>query len=289
MSTEAPGFRIIPLRFETPPSVLTFDLEEWFCVCGEDYYGVPARWEAFEPRVERLTEGILDRLEARGRRATFFVLGWVARRYPKLVSRIAAARHEVSFHGMEHRRLPDLSAPALARELRDGKALLEDLAGREVLGFRAPEWSIRSAGDPSLRLLAEAGFRYDASVTPVPPLGRATNPPFPFEIRYDDGLSLREFPPLSGRAFGRPVLLGGTWTFRFLGERRYRRAQAKFLAAGAPAIFTFHPWELDAEHPPMDGLGPIPRLVHFAGLKSFPARLDRLLASTAMHPVEALL
>jgi polysaccharide deacetylase family protein (PEP-CTERM system associated) len=283
----APGFEIVPVRFEAPASVLTIDLEEWFCVCGEDYYGEPARWERFEPRIEGVADGILDRLASGGHRATFFVLGWVARRYPGLVRRIAAAGQEVAFHGMVHRRLDELTGPELSRELSDGKALLEDLAGRAVAGFRAPEWSVRSAADPSLRRVAEAGFLYDSSLTAVPPLGRPDNPRLPFDLRYSDGLSIREFPPLTGRAFFRPVLVGGSWAFRFLREGRYRRARDEFFAGGAPAVFTFHPWELDANHPPMEGLSPIARLVHFAGLKRLPARFDRLLSEAPMRPLEA--
>ena len=279
---------VVRLRYEKPVSVLTIDLEEWFCVCGDDYYGDPRRWAGFEPRVEAMTETILGLLAAGRHRATFFVLGWVAEEYPDLVRSIARSGHEIAFHGMAHRRCSEMSPEELRSDLRAGRSLLEPLSERSLIGFRAPEWSIRTPSDPSLRVLAEEGFRYDASLTPIPPLGAADNPWFPSELRFSDGVVLREFPPLTGRAFFRTVPMGGSWPFRVLRASRTAAARERMRREGSPAVFTFHPWELDPQHPAMDGLSPIDCLVHFAGRSRARGRVVDLLGSERMHALDEL-
>ncbi|HKB71235.1 MAG TPA: polysaccharide deacetylase family protein, partial [Thermoanaerobaculia bacterium] len=99
-----------PVRFDPAPAVLTVDLEEWFCICGDEHYSDPRNWDAFEPTIERNAAALLERFSAAGRRATFFVVGWIARRYPALVKRIASAGHEIAFHGMTHRRCDEMTA-----------------------------------------------------------------------------------------------------------------------------------------------------------------------------------
>ena len=286
--SSAEGVPAAPLRFAAPPSVLTFDLEEWFCVCGDDYYGDPSRWDSFEPRVEPVTDELLALLAGGGHRATFFVLGWVARRHPALVRRIADAGHEIAFHGMEHRRCDSLSAEELRRELAEGKRLLEDLCGRPVIGFRAAEWSVRSLADRALRILAEEGYRYDSSVTPVPLIGRPGNDPYPSELRFGSSRIL-ELPPLSGRAYFTTVLIGSSWAFRSVPFRYLRKVAEQFRAAGAPPIFAFHPWEFDRGHPPMTGLPALVRLAHFGTWVNLRKRLERLLALERMVSLAELL
>ena len=262
--------------------MLTFDLEEWFCVCGDDYFGDSRRWDGFEKRVEPVADRVLSLLAEGSHRATFFVLGWVARKYPALVGRVVQAGHEVAFHGMTHRRCDEMTESELRRDLATGKKLLEDLSGRPVVGFRAAEWSIRSPSDRALAILAEEGYRYDASMTAIPPLGARQNPREPFELRFADGRVLKEFPPLTGRAWGNPVHFGGGWAFRQLRWARLMGAAAGARNGGAPAIFTFHPWELDTDHPPMTGLSSLQRLTHFAHRGRAVGRFRRLLAREPM-------
>ncbi len=176
----------------------------------------------------------------------------------------------------------------LRAELRAGRELIEPLSGRPLLGFRAPEWSIREPTDPSLRVLVEEGFRYDASLTPIPPLGAADNPWYSHDLRFADGAVLREFPPLTGRALFRTLPMGGSWPFRVLSSSRARAARDRMRGEGAPAVFTFHPWELDGDHPAMEGLSPIDRLVHFAGRKRASGRVSDLLESETMHALDEL-
>jgi polysaccharide deacetylase family protein (PEP-CTERM system associated) len=279
---------ISPLRFENPFPVLSIDLEEWFCVCGDDYFGDSRRWKTFESRVAPITESILEALSAGGHRATFFVLGWIARRHPELVRTIAGAGHEIAYHGLDHRRCTEMSEEDLRTDLRTGRALLEPLSGKPLAGYRAPEWSIRSLSDPALRVLAEEGFRYDSSVTPVPLIGTEDNDPFPSRLEFSGTNAIAELPPLTGRAYFTTVLIGGSWAFRSVAFRSIEKAAARFRQAGAPPIFTFHPWEFDEEHPPLTGLPALLRLAHSGSWVDLRKRWRRLLSLERMRAIEDL-
>jgi polysaccharide deacetylase family protein (PEP-CTERM system associated) len=280
---------IIPLRTRGPaPRVLTVDVEDWFHVCGDDYYSDPRRWSSLTPRIESSLGGLLDSLEGGGHRATFFVLGWIARRYAELVREIVGRGHELAVHGDLHRRADEMTLDEFRDDLRRARDAVADAGGARPAAYRAAEWSIREPTAPALAILAAEGFRCDASILPVPPLGLADSPIFPFRIERD-GWSIVEVPPLTGRVLGRRLPLGGAWPFRLLPEAALSRAEVAARSAGRPAVFTLHPWELDPEHPPMDGASAITRLVHFAGLADLPARLDRWLARERCIALEDVL
>jgi polysaccharide deacetylase family protein (PEP-CTERM system associated) len=269
---------ITPLR--TPgraPRVLTIDAEEWFHVCGDDYYSDPRRWEHFAPRFERIFQWLLDRLDGGPHRATFFVLGWIAERYPDLVREAARRGHEIGLHGHLHRRADEATPEEFREDLVRGRDWIEKACGMRATLHRAAEWSIRSPQDPALSVLASEGFAADASMTAVPPLGRAGNLLGPHRIDLSEG-SLVEVPPLTGRGFGRRIPTGGTWAFRTLSPGRLAAAEEAYRRRGHPAVFTFHPWEFDREHPPMEGISPLLRLAHFAGLAGLPERFEAWLA-----------
>ena len=263
--------------------VLTVDVEEWFHVCGHPVYDVPERWASFASRVIPSTERILELLERTSSHATFFVLGWVARRHPDLVRRIAGAGHEIGCHGDLHRRASTMSEDEFRADLRAARASLEEAAGVPVTAFRAPEWSLRSTSSPHLPTLVEEGFRVDSSLLAVPPIGDPGNPVRPTILRTPAG-DLLEVPPLVGTFFGRPAMLGGGWTSRLSREARVGSAVEAALARGESPVLYLHPWEVDDAHPPMD-LPPVARLVHFGGRGRVVPRLSRLLAR---HPAASL-
>lgn len=271
--------RITPLRVPgRAPRVLTIDVEEWFHVCGDDYYSDPRRWSGFAPRIEKTLLAVLDRLERDSHRATLFFLGWIAGRYPDLVREAARRGHEIAVHGDLHRRADEMSREEFRQDLRRARERIEQVCGERVRSYRAAEWSIRHAGQDALGVLVEEGFLCDASMTPVPPLGRAENPPGSHRIEINGG-SLVEVPPLTGRGFGRTIPMGGGWPFRMFPAGRLRREEDGFRDAGLPAVFTFHPWEFDAEHPAMEALAPLLKLVHFYNLRGLPERFERWLAA----------
>jgi polysaccharide deacetylase family protein (PEP-CTERM system associated) len=269
---------VTPLRVPgRAPRVLTIDAEDWFHVCGDDYYSDPRRWDSFVPRIEASLGAMLDRLSPARHRATVFFVGWIARRYPALVREVARRGHEIGVHGDLHRRADEMSLPEFREDLQRARRSVEEAAGAPATVHRAAEWSIRRPAAPALAEVAAAGFLCDASMMPVPPVGEASNPSGPCRIR-GDGWALTELPPLTGRVLGRRLPMGGAWPFRLLPEGRLASAEEESRDLGSPAVFTLHPWELDPEHPPADGFSALTRLVHFAGLRGLPARWERWLA-----------
>src|SRR5207244_2066496 len=190
---------ITPLRTTgRAPRVLTIDAEDWFHVCGDGYYSDPRRWDSFMPRIESTMAAIFDALERGRHRATIFFLGWIARRYPQLVAEAVRRGHEVGVHGDLHRRADEMSADEFRSDLVRARESVEAFAGARATTYRAAEWSIRDPAAPALGELASEGFRCDASMMPVAPLGRSGNPVGPYRIDRD-GWSLIEVPPLTGR------------------------------------------------------------------------------------------
>ena len=271
------NLEITPLRVAGKgPRVLTIDAEDWFHICGHREYSDPARWDGYASRIETTLGRLFDALSAGSHRATVFFLGWIARRYPDLPREAARRGFEIGVHGDLHRRADELTQEEFREDLVRARDAIERAAGVRATVHRAAEWSIRHPAAEALPVLAHAGFRCDASMMPVPPLGRSSNLSGPHRIR-GEGWSLIEIPPLTGAVLGRRLPLGGAWPFRVLPERRLAAAEQAVRERGEPAVFTVHPWELDPSHPPMPGLSLIQRTVHFLGLRRLPERLHRLL------------
>lgn len=269
---------VTPLRTAgRAPRVLTFDVEDWFHVCGDEYFSDPRRWDAFTSRIEITLRRVFELLEAGGHRATFFFLGWVAARHPDLVAEAARRGHEIGVHGHLHRRADEGSAGQFRDDLLRSCEEVERAGGGRARVHRAAEWSVRAPADPALAVLVAEGFACDASMTSVPPLGLTSNHAGAQRIAVQAG-AIVEVPPLTGRGFGRTLPMGGGWPFRMFSAARVGRAEEAFRAAGWPAVFTFHPWEFDSAHPPMEGLAPHLRLVHFWKLGSALERFERWLA-----------
>lgn len=270
---------VTPLRTRgRAPRVVTIDVEDWFHICGDDYFSDPRRWDRFASRVETTLSVVFDALGTGGHRATLFFLGWVAARYPALVAEALRRGHEVGVHGDVHRRADELTPAEFRDDLLAAADKIERAGGVRPRVHRAAEWSIRRPGDAALKVLAGEGFACDASLTRVPPLGDAGNHPGPHRIGFEDGASaIIELPPLTGRGFGRWIPMGGGWPFRMFGPDRVRAVERGFREAGWPAVFTFHPWEFDPDHPPMEGISPVARLVHFYRLRATADLFERWL------------
>ncbi|MGA7990330.1 MAG: polysaccharide deacetylase family protein [Thermoanaerobaculia bacterium] len=266
--------------------ILTVDVEDWFHVCGHAGYADPATWTSREKRVHVGTDRILALLAETASRATFFVLGWVARQSPGLVRRIAEAGHEVACHGDAHRRVFEMSRPEFREDLRRSRDTLQETLGRPVTAFRAPEWSMLRADNPAFGVLAEEGFLLDSSLTTAPPVGHPSNPARPAVLATDAGPIL-EVPPLMGTFFGRRAIWGGGVCARLTRERRIADAIEGSLEAGVPPVLYAHPWEFDPEHPAMPGLSRVSRLVHFAGRTRTEERWARWLRRWTFAPISS--
>jgi polysaccharide deacetylase family protein (PEP-CTERM system associated) len=261
---------------------LTVDVEEWYHTCMVPGYVNPELRPSLPNELDRLLPEILDTLAAAGCTATFFVLGEVAERLPRRVREIAAAGHEVGSHGYLHLRAFDRTIDSFRRDLRRSKQVLEDLLGEPVLGFRAPEWSLRSLASIRLPLVEEAGFLYDSSLAPYVLSGSSANPKFASRLSWTDGREILEFPPLT---FGGPLRIpAGSWPGRLVSPWRLVHAAVDHLSDGGLPVVVVHPWEISGRPTPGPLTG-LARFVHETGRDGFEKRFREVLRGMAWRPV----
>jgi polysaccharide deacetylase family protein (PEP-CTERM system associated) len=255
----------------------TVDVEEFFQVSAFERWVPRADWERYERRADPCVRALLDCLDDQGARGTFFVLGWLAERQPDMVREIAARGHEVASHGWDHRRVTEQTPERFRRSVRISKDLLEQLAGRAVLGFRAPSFSIVRGREWALDILLEEGYRYDSSLFPVrrPGYGYVAGARTPHWIERPKG-RLAEFPPATLRWLGRNLPAGGGAYFRIFPYGLVAAALRQAQRAKFPATFYLHPWEIDPGQPRVR-TGVLTRLRHYTGLERTLPRLKRLL------------
>lgn len=257
-------------------NALTVDVEDYFQVSAFAPYIQRSAWDTTPCRVERNIELILTLLDEGGAKATFFTLGWLAQRYPRIVRDIHAQGHEVASHGQSHLRASDQSPAQFDDDIRDAKKMLEDTSGAAVHGYRAPSFSIGERNLWAFDRIAAAGYRYSSSVYPVQHdhYGWPAAPRFPF--RTDAGVL--ELPVSTARMFGRNLPAGGGGYFRLAPYALSRWAINRINRVDKrPAIFYFHPWEIDPQQPRIDGIGLKTRFRHYVNLNRMEQRLRRLL------------
>jgi polysaccharide deacetylase family protein (PEP-CTERM system associated) len=261
-------------------NAMTIDVEDYFQVSAFERHIPRDSWPARECRVERNVERILAMLDAHGRKATFFTLGWVADRYPALVRAIVEQGHELASHGQGHQRVSDLDQAAFFADIDRAKRTLEDIAGVAVGGYRAPSFSIGAQNLWAFDVLARAGYRYSSSVYPVAHdhYGMPDAPRF----AHMTASGVYEIPPSTVRLGARNLPSSGGGWFRLLPYAASRWLLQRINEGeGQPAIFYFHPWEIDAEQPRVPGIDAKTRFRHYLNLDRVPARLNRLLADFA--------
>jgi polysaccharide deacetylase family protein (PEP-CTERM system associated) len=257
-------------------NAFSIDVEDWFHVSAFESVVDRAEWDRLPSRVERNVRALLDLLAAHEVRATFFTLGWVAERHPALVRAMAAGGHEVASHGHAHRRVGQLDRAGFREDVIRSKAVLEDLSGARVAGFRAPSFSIGDHTPWAFDVLAEAGLRYSSSVYPVKRdlYGSPHAPRFP----YRPHPAIVEIPPSSVRLFGRNLPAAGGGFFRLLPYRLSAWSIARINRVDRqPAIFYCHPWEIDPDQPRVAAAPLKSRLRHYCNLRATLPRLERLL------------
>lgn len=261
-------------------NALSVDVEEWFQVGAFETVIDRADWESLAPRVVRNTERVLDLFERAGVRATFFTLGWVAERHPRLIRRIADAGHELASHGWDHKRVFTMDAASFRADLARARSAIEDASGQAVTGYRAPSFSIDARTPWAHEVLAQEGYAYSSSVAPVAHdhYGWREAPRFAF--RPVEGAELIELPVTTVELAGRRMAAGGGGFFRLLPYRFSDWAIGRVNRVdGRPAIFYFHPWEIDPEQPRVARAPLKSRLRHYANLSAMEPKLLKLLAS----------
>ncbi|MCA1245500.1 XrtA system polysaccharide deacetylase [Massilia sp. MS-15] len=277
MKLYAPAPRPVPAPGQRIHNAMTCDVEDYFQVSAFAPYIDRASWPSRECRVEANIERILAIFERHGVKATFFTLGWIAERYPAMVRRIVAAGHELASHGYGHLRASDQDRAEFDNDIRSSKALLEDIGGQAVLGYRAPSFSIGHANLWALETLHEAGYRYSSSIYPIAHdhYGMPDAPRFAFYPHGPDGLL--EVPITTVNMLGRNLPAGGGGYFRLLPYALSRWMMQKVNREDRqPALFYFHPWEVDPGQPRPEGLDAKSRFRHYVNIERMEGRLEQL-------------
>jgi polysaccharide deacetylase family protein (PEP-CTERM system associated) len=258
-------------------NALSIDVEDYFQVSAFASRIRECDWEHLPCRVERNVDRILDLLAFADAKATFFTLGWIAERYPALVRRIVDSGHELASHGFAHGRASEQRRDAFLADIRLAKAVLEDVGGRDVVGYRAPSFSVGPANAWAFDCIAEAGYRYSSSLYPI----RHDHYGVPDAPRFahETAPGLLEVPVATVRMLDANWPAGGGGYFRLLPYAVSRWSLRRINEVdGKPAMFYFHPWEIDPEQPRVDGIGAKARFRHYVNLGRMEPRLKRLLA-----------
>jgi polysaccharide deacetylase family protein (PEP-CTERM system associated) len=269
---------------------MTVDVEDYFHVSAFAGVVSPAAWDSYESRVCRNTERLLDILEQDGVHATFFVLGWVAERFPDLVRRIHAAGHELASHSYDHGLVYDKTPDSFRDDLRRARAAIEQAAGVAVTGFRAPSYSVTTRSLWALDVLAAEGYTYDSSIYPIRH-DRYGIPDWDRHIHKLDllGGTLWELPGSTVRRAGMNLPVGGGGYFRLMpyGWTRWGIGRIN-QEEQQRAVFYIHPWEVDPDQPQLNGSA-MSRFRHYRNLDRTEARLRRLLAEFRFGTISEVL
>jgi len=262
-------------------NILTIDLEDW-------YQGIEltsCEWPKYEDRVERSTRLLLDMLDESGTKATFFVLGYVVEKFPRLVREIAELGHEVGTHGYGHELVYKLNPALFASDLRRSIDCLEQAISRDIRAYRAPYSSITAESIWAIEVLIEHGIEYDSSIFPIRNYryGISDAPRYPYIIGTQNG-SLLEFPISTVKLLGTNFSFAGGFYMRFFPYRLIKWSIQRVNKEGCPAIVYLHPWELDPDHPRLS-LPLRVKLPHYHNLASTERKLSALLKDFDFVPM----
>lgn len=271
-------------------SAFSVDVEDYFHVEAFRHIVDPADWPSMEQRVEPNTRRLLALLDESGVRGTFFVLGWVAERAPGLVADILAAGHEVGIHGYDHRPITAMTPRAFREDIRRAKGIVEDITGEEVLGYRAPTYSVVKDTLWALDIMVEEGLRYDSSIFPIvhDRYGIADAQRYPWLEERGQG-PLTEFPISTVRLLGRNLPFVGGGYLRLLPMRYVLWGMRNVTGReGRPTVVYVHPWEIDPDQPVLQ-VGRLARLRHYRGLDRVEQRLRALFREFRFDTVRSVL
>ncbi len=271
-------------------NAMTVDVEDYFHVAALASVIKRDDWPRMEYRAEESTRKLLDLFAQFEISATFFVLGWVARRSPALVRQIHDAGHEVACHGLSHELIYRQTPKDFALETAESKSLLEDIIGESVLGYRAASWSITRQSLWALDVIHDLGFLYDSSIFPIhhDRYGIPGAPTRVGQVTSPSGHRIVEFPPSTATILGVRVPVAGGGYFRLLPYSLTRFGLKQVNAAGEPFIFYLHPWEVDVDQPRI-GASWLSRLRHYTNLDKTEVRLRKLLTEFKCTTVRAVL
>jgi polysaccharide deacetylase family protein (PEP-CTERM system associated) len=269
-----------------PTHIFTVDVEEYFQVSAFDSIIERSEWGDQPSRIEANVDAILALLAAHDTLGTFFTLGWIAERYPRLVRRIADGGHEIASHGWWHRKLGDMTPGQFRTDVRDARRCLQDVSGCAVRGYRAPSFSLVPGKEWAFDVLLEEGYSYDSSLFPIrrPGYGYPSAPLAPHMIDRPSG-ALLELPLATTSIFGARIPAAGGGYLRHFPLGVIQRAFREHTRDGVPAVFYIHPWELDPDQPRLE-VPALTRLRHYSGLSLTKPRIETLLREFRFTSVE---
>ncbi|MFC7319291.1 XrtA system polysaccharide deacetylase [Halobacillus campisalis] len=253
--------------------MISFDIEDYFHVETFKHIVNKGDWESLEHRVEGSTEKILELMENANAKGTFFVLGWVAEKFPELVKKIHLNGHEIASHGYNHDLVYNISENEFREDLRKSKKLLEDLTGEEIIGYRAPTFSITEDG---LDILKEEGFKYDSSINMLnyhDKYSNIDNEENQIIETLANGLIEVKIPVMKSVV---SLPWGGGGYFRLIPYPLYRNGVKKILKQHNTFCFYLHPWELDYNQPKFENINRFEKFRHYYGLKQTEKKLKKL-------------
>ena len=268
-------------------NALTIDVEDYFQVSAFESFISKNQWDSIPHRVESNTHKILDMLNEKQVKATFFTLGWIAERYPEMVKRIVSDGHELACHGYEHIRVTEQTPEQFRSDVYKAKNILEQFTGKQIIGYRAASYSINASNLWALNVLQELGFKYSSSIYPVKHdlYGMPDAPRFMYEpIKHQ---KFKEIPITTIRLGNKNWPCGGGGFFRF-----YPYALSKWALNRVnnqeqqSAIFYFHPWEIDPKQPRQSGLSLKTRTRHYLNLEKMESRINQLLTDFKWDTME---
>lgn len=270
-------------------NIMTVDVEDYFQVSAFENIINRDDWDNLECRVKGNTLKIIELFDKYNVKATFFVLAWVAERYPELVREIVDKGHELANHGYDHKRITNMTREQFKEDLTRSKNILEDISGVRIKGYRAPSYSIVTDNLWAHEILAECGFQYSSSVYPVKHdlYGIPGAPRFKYKTGFKD---LIEIPISTIKKFGKNFPCGGGGFFRL-----YPYALSKWaintvnIEDEQPCIFYFHPWEIDKDQPRQENLPIKTRVRHYLNLNKTERRLEKLLQAFDWTRIDALI
>jgi polysaccharide deacetylase family protein (PEP-CTERM system associated) len=269
-------------------NVFSVDVEDYFHVEAFSDVVDRAKWDAYPCRVEDNTRRLLDLADKLNQRGTFFILGWVAERFPSLVREIVNRGHEPACHSYWHRLIYKLTPAEFREDTMRAKTVIEQAAGMPVFGYRAPSYSITARSLWALDVLAECGFHYDSSIFPIKHdiYGIPDAPRFPFRVETPSG-ELVEYPITTFRLMGeRNLPVGGGGYLRIFPFWYTKLGFRKARAEEMPLIVYIHPWEVDPEQPRLEGRLKS-RLRHYTNLSKTESRLSHLLQLGVFNTFQA--
>lgn len=258
-------------------NILSFDIEDWFHVLDNPMTKHPSSWDTFEKRVDYGLNIILDLLDKHNVTATFFCLGWVAKKYPHLIKLISSKNHHIGSHSYNHQLVYELTPNQFKKDTVNSVNILSDLTGKEINAYRAPGFSITENNIWAIKLLIEMGFKYDSSIFPAPRSHggfKSINQKKPFKFSHE-GLEIIEFPMTYKNVFKLKIAITGGGYFRLFPISIINN----FIKSETYNMVYLHPRDFDNEQPMIPGLNKIRKFKSYHGISRTRVKLESILVN----------